>query len=299
MKNKEEIVARRVRRLRLLVRLPMRLQFFLAACLGRALYWWPNRRKRIAATNLELCFPDLSIAQRKRLLKRNLISTAIGINENLLAWWRPEIVEELTLEVQGLEHLQAQLQTPGAPLMLTCHTTSCELGVCLLNRVMRAHDLPAVYMLARQHNNKALEARIQTAREWHMQRVIDKKDLRSVLKCLKAGHPVVYAPDQNFSYQVRHVRFFGVPAATTVAPARLRQSSQAVLLPWFCFRVGPRRWRIEIVPMPAGFDAGDVEDVLQSMNDLFEQHIRRHPEQYLWVHRRFKNQADGSNPYDR
>ena len=152
-------------------------------------------------------------------------------------------------------------------------------------------------MLARQHNNKLLEAHLEQARLSFVEKLIDKKNVRGLLASIKSGHPVYYAPDQNFSYQVKFADFFDRPAATTTGTHKLAHKGVKVV-PWFCFRTGPCQWRIEILPEMSQLRSLDEAMVSKEINQLFEQQIKQHPEQYLWVHRRFKNQPEGmANPY--
>ncbi len=271
-------------------------QMRLGRWLGYAFYCIPNRRKRVARINLQLCFPDLNRSQIKQLLKANLISTGQGVMEMLAALWADEAHVAEHFEIQGLEHLQAVLAQGGC-LLLSCHTTSIEWGIRGLNHQLRQLDLPVGHMLARQHNNKLLEAHLEQARLGFVDKLIDKKNLRSLLQSIHTGHPVYYAPDQNFSYQVVFADFFGRPAATTNGTHKLAQKGVR-LVPWFCFRSGPNKWTINILPELANLgELNEVEAGLM-VNQLFESQLSVHPEQYLWVHRRFKNQPAGhTNPY--
>ena len=130
-----------------------------------------------------------------------------------------------------------------------------------------------------------------------LNKLIDKKDIRSLLKSIQSGHPVYYAPDQNFSYQVNFADFFGQPAATTAGTYKLVQRG-VLVVPWFCIQTAPDQWQVDILPPATDWSGLDEQQTANRLNALFESQIRRHPEQYLWVHRRFKNQPGGRpNPY--
>jgi KDO2-lipid IV(A) lauroyltransferase len=138
---------------------------------------------------------------------------------------------------------------------------------------------------------------LEQARLSFVEKLIDKKNIRSLLASIKSGHPVYYAPDQNFSYQVKFAEFFGRPAATTIGTHKLAKRD-VIIVPWFCFRTGPCQWRVEILPAMTELKATDEATASEMINQLFEQQIKQLPEQYLWVHRRFKNQPEGmDNPY--
>ncbi len=265
--------------------------------LGYGFYLFPNRRKQVALTNLQLCFPDHEPVQVKQLLKANLLSTGQGVMEMLAALWAEEDRLADHFSIRGLAHLQALLAQGDGCLLLSCHTTSIEWGIRGLNQQLKQLDLPVGHMLARQHNNKLLEAHLEQARLGFVEKLIDKKNVRSLLRSIHSGHPVYYAPDQNFSYQVVFADFFGRPAATTTGTHKLAQKGVRVL-PWFCFRTGPAHWTIEILPELTDLSEQEETAAGLSVNQLFETQLRAHPEQYLWVHRRFKNQPPGyCNPY--
>ena len=272
------------------MKLPVSFLLSLGRGLGRVIYWLPNQRKHVARINIGLCFPDMTAAQRKRLLKRNMIATGQGLIEQMMSLWchHDRFLERVTFS--GLEHIQAD-KNGHAPILLTCHTTSIQFGVRCLNTRL---DKPG-HMLMRQDNNKVLEAHLTAARERYAEKVIDKKDMRSLLKSLASGHSVYYAPDQNFSYNFEYIPFFGVDAATTVALAKLAHVKKIAVLPWFCFRTGHNSWHVEVLPQAEFFGDSDYRQVLLQMHALFEQQIEKYPEQYLWVHRRFKTHPKGKN----
>jgi KDO2-lipid IV(A) lauroyltransferase len=257
----------------------------------------PNKRKRIAARNIDLCFPELSADERLHLLKGNLISTGKGFAEILLAYWGRDKVFLNDVEFEGLQHIQQAFDDGKGCILLSCHQHPLELAI----RAINMHIQNKGHMLARQHNNKVYEAHVEKARKVHCEKTIDKKNIRSVLKSLKDNQAVYYIPDQNFSYQCLYIDFFKQPASTVSAPARLAQKSKAAVVPWFSFRLSDGkklRWKVVILEPLKFFHEADTETSLKQMNLLFEKQIRKHPEQYLWVHRRFKNHPKGKNyPY--
>ncbi len=284
---------------KLFCRLPLTWQLASGRFLGRLFYWLPNQRRRTADINLKICFPHRE--DPKALLKANLMATGQGVSEMLAAlWYQPEALSVKTMArftFSGFAHLEEVLEQGSGCLMLSCHTTSIEWGIRGLNKKMADLGLPAGHMLARQHNNKDLEAHLEQARLGFVEKLIDKKNIRSLLASIKSGHPVYYAPDQNFSYKVEFTDFFGRPAATTTGTQKLAQKGVKVV-PWFCFRTGPSQWHIEILPEMSQLASLDEAMASEQINQLFEQQIQKYPEQYLWVHRRFKNQPEGmTNPY--
>ncbi|MCF6317946.1 MAG: lysophospholipid acyltransferase family protein [Proteobacteria bacterium] len=275
---------------KLLVKLPLLMVLKLGAFLGFLTGLIPNKRKKIAARNIELCFPELSAKQQKTLLKQNLISTGVGFAEMLVAYWGKTDKFIDRFEFEGLELVEQALQKNKGCILLSCHLHSMELATRAINTQLKQ---PA-FILGRQHNNKIFEAHIDKARKEHCEKTIDKKDLFTVLKTFRKNRCIYYIPDQNFSYHCEYIDFFKLPAATVLAPVKIARSSQASVVPWFCFREN-NQWKVQFLEPLDYFYGDDVHSSLTQMNQLFESQIKKHPEQYLWVHRRFKNHPKGKN----
>jgi len=280
---------------KLIAKLPIDFILTIGYFIGYLTWLFPNKRKRIAATNIALCFPELSAQEQLILLKKNLISTGIGFMEMIIAYWSNSNKFINRCEISGMKYVNEALNRNKGCLLLSCHLHPME----LITKAINLNLSKKGHMLARQHNNKIFEAHIDKARRQHCETTIDKKDVKTVLKSLKSNHPVYYIPDQNFSYQFKFINFFKQPAATVVAPARLAQASKTPVIPWFGFRQkddeGKTYWKITFhQPLDYFYDS-DTENTLLKMNELFEEQIRNHPEQYLWVHRRFKNHPKGRN----
>lgn len=275
---------------KLIAKLPLVVILSMGKSIGYITWLIPNKRKKIAQRNIELCFPELSVSKQVQLVKSNLISTGIGFAEMLMAYWIKDNKFINRFEYSGLEHVADALAKDKGCILMSCHLHAMELATRVINNKL---DEPS-FILGRQHNNKVFEAYIDKARRAHCEKTIDKKDLRSVLKALKNNRCIFYIPDQNFSYQCEYIEFFKQPAATVIAPVRIAQSSGASVVPWFCFR-DKNKWKIQFLPALDYFHQKDISASLLKMNQLFEQQIKKRPEQYLWVHRRFKNHPKGKN----
>ena len=261
--------------------------------LGRALAWlsWPamGKRRRYARINLALCFPQLEDAQRSRLLRDNLRATVTGALELLRAWYAPSTALVGLAQVEGLEHLQAATASGRGVLLFGGHFTHSELAARLL---AEASGQP-VHVMVRRNNHRCLEDMFERARRRAFAGTVAKKDVRGLLKTLSRGGVVAYSADQNFNYQNAFVPFFGVPAATLVATPELAERGNAVVLPFWFHRDAEGKYQLRIEPQWSGWPSGDPEtDAARYMHEL-EQVVRQHPEQYLWVHRRFKTRPAG------
>lgn len=280
---------------KLLAKMPLSVILAFGGFVGYLFWLFPNSRKKIAYRNIQLCFPELENVQQKSLLKKNLISTGMGFSETLFAFWGSDEILRQNVQLSGIHHIEEALKNGNGCILLSCHLHSFELVIKAINSNL---SIPG-HFLARQHNNKIYEKHIDTARQRNCKKTIDKKDMMALMKSLKSNNPVYYLPDQDFSYQFEYIDFFSQPASTVIAPVRLARSTKVAVIPWFGFREknekGKYVWFVEILSPLNYFSELEVTESLTKMNELFEQKIRTHPEQYLWVHRRFKNHPKGKN----
>lgn len=280
---------------KLIAKLPLNTILKLGGSIGWLTWVIPNKRKKVAQRNIELCFPELSALEQKKLLRDNLISTGKGFAETLIAYWSKTDKFIDHYRVAGLEHVEDALSKGNGCLLMGIHLHPLELSIRVINNKISNKG----HMLARQHNNKIFEAHVEKARKKHCEKTIDKKGLRAVFKSLKGNNPVFYIPDQNFSYQCLYIDFFKQPASTVIAPARLAQSSGTPVIAWFGFRKRDKNnklyWQLTLYKPLDYFHSDETQTSLTKMTQLFEQQIRKHPEQYLWAHRRFKNHPKGKN----
>ena len=272
-----------------IARLPQRLLL----AMGTGLMWllWPalGKRRRYAAINLALCFPELDEMQRNRLLRDNLRATVTGALELLRAWYAPSGALAGLAQVEGLEHLHAATASGRGVLLFGGHFTHSELAARLLSEAARQ----PVHVMVRRNNHRCLEAMFERARRRAFAGTVAKKDVRGLLKTLSRGGVVAYSADQNFNYQNAFVPFFGVPAATLVVTPELAERGNAVVLPFWFHRDAQGKYRLRVERQWSNWPSGDATaDAARYMHEL-EQVVRQHPEQYLWVHRRFKTRPAG------
>lgn len=278
--------------LRLAATLPGPMQRGLARALGTTLWLLPLPQKQVARTNLRLCFPELSASEHRRLLRHHLQSLGMSVVELAVSWWAPHRRLAQMAEVQGLEHLERARAKGKGVLLLSAHFTTMEIGGHLLSL-----HVPVAVMY-RHQKNALFDAVMLRGRERNSTRIIHRNDVRGMLRALKDGLPVWYAPDQNYAGpQSVFAPFCGIPAATSSATARLARASGAPVVPFFPERLPNGRYRLHILPPLEGFPTDDVVEDTARINHVIEQQVRRMPEQYLWVHRRFKNRPAGEPRY--
>ncbi|HET7369648.1 MAG TPA: LpxL/LpxP family Kdo(2)-lipid IV(A) lauroyl/palmitoleoyl acyltransferase [Gammaproteobacteria bacterium] len=270
--------------LRLAVLLPYRVQRPLGFALGRLIRLAAGRRRRITRVNLERCFPEMTAEARGRLERRHFESLGLGVIELGMCWWASEERLRRLVRVEGLEHLHAAQAGGRGVILLTAHFTTLEIGGAMLTLFVRLH------MMYRPNRNPLLDAVIRAGRERRAERGIPRDDVRALLRSLKQGIPIWYAPDQGYRGKNSvSVPFFGVPAPTNPATARIARVSGAPVVPFFVERLdGAEGYLIRLLPALDDFPAGDETADAARVNAVLEQGVRQRPAQYLWSHDRFK-----------
>lgn len=282
--------------LRLFEPLPFPLLVWLGRRVGGLLVMLPLGFVRIARRNLELCFPEKTVEEREKVLRAHFRSVGIGLFETAISWWSPdERIRKLT-QLEGQEHLQAALARGRGAILLSAHFTTLEIGArALCARV-------AASIMYRPTSNPVLENFLMRNRGKRARRAIPRDDIRTLISALKNNEPVWYAPDQSYRKKgAEMVPFFGIPAATNTATSRLTRMTGAAVLPYFPERLpGSRGYRMVIQPMLENFPGDSAVADAQRFNASIEAQVRMVPEQYLWIHRRFKGLSpDYPNYYDR
>ena len=248
-----------------------------------------GRRRRIAATNIGLCFPALSDAQRRDLLARTLLSNATGVLETLQAWFATPARLAGSARIEGMEHLHAALAEGRGVLVLGAHYDGIELA---MRHVADACGQP-MPILVRRHNDPCIEAVIAQARGRYAGTTHDKKDVAGFVAQVQAGRGVFYVPDQDAARRTVFVPFMGVQAATLGAIGGvLQRAGGRVLLMW-ARRDGDGRQHIDLQPAWPGWPGPDDTANAARYMAWIEQRLQAAHEQYLWVHRRFKTRPPG------
>ncbi|HCP28853.1 MAG TPA: lipid A biosynthesis lauroyl acyltransferase, partial [Pseudomonas sp.] len=241
---------------------------------------------------LELCFPELSADERQRLLKANFASTGIAFFEMAMSWWWPKTRLARLAHVEGLEHLQAAQQAGQGAILMAVHFTTLEIGAALLGQ---RHTIDGMY---REHGNALFDFIQRSGRERHNldSLAVEREDVRGMLKLLRAGRAIWYAPDQDYgAKQSLFVPLFGIPAATVTATTKFARLGRAQVIPFTQKRLEDGSgYRLVIHPPLSDFPGESEEADCLRINQWVEQVLRECPEQYLWAHRRFKSRPDGA-----
>jgi KDO2-lipid IV(A) lauroyltransferase len=261
----------------------------LGKTIGFLMYRGMSRRRHIGAVNIKLCFPELDDRSREDLLKRNFQSVAMAGLETALAWWASDKKLRHLVHYHGLDHFKHAIASGKSVILLTAHFTCLEIGARML---LMEQQYAGMY---KRHRNELLEAVISRSRNKHCKIAIPQDDIRGFLRLLKNKVPVWYAPDQDLGLS-RSVfaPFMGVSTATVTAPGRFAAMADAVVVPYFpTRRADGSGYDIVVLPPLENFPSGDELTDATTINQLIEIQARKNPEQYLWLHRRFKTRPAG------
>ena len=273
----------------LLVQLPYPAIRKLGTSAGRMSRRYLKRRESIARRNLELCFPTMPADERERLIAQNFEALGMALLETGIAWFWPDKRVRKWFEVEGFEHFVEAKALNRGVMAIGVHFMSLELG----GRVMGlCQPMMATY---RKHNNPLMEWVQTRGRMRSNKAMIDRRNLRGMVSALKKGEAVWFAPDQDYGRDgSTFAPFFEVKdAATTNGTYVLSRLSRSVMLTVTMVRKADKSgYSLFISPVLEGYP-DDEQAAAAYMNKVIEKEILRAPEQYLWVHRRFKTRPQG------
>jgi len=271
----------------LVAALPRRAQLVLGRWVGRLLMRLVPRRREIAKINLSLAFPELSAEQQKELLRRHFESIGMGLFELGYGWWGSEKTLREAGSITGIEYLDAAVAMGKGVILVSAHFTTLEITGHILGLQRPLH------VLYRRNENPVFEKFLKSGRERHAMGTVHRDDIRGMIRHLKQGHTVWFAFDQNYGRK-GHVfsPFFGQLAATNTATSRLAKLTGAAVVPFFASRDRQGKYHLTIQPALENFPSDSEELDTNRLNNKIEEAVKQAPEQYLWVHRRFKQQPE-------
>ncbi|MBZ0092654.1 MAG: lipid A biosynthesis acyltransferase [Sulfuricellaceae bacterium] len=269
--------------------LPLPVLAGLGRGLGWLLYAFARERRRVARINLRLCFPGRADAEREKLVRRQFQAFGRSLLERGLAWWsRPQRLRRI-VRVVGREHLEAQR---GRPVILFApHFVGLDMGWIRLTLDDRLASMYSV------QKNPAFDRRMLAGRRRFKQPLLlsRQQGLRPIVKALKDGLPFYYLPDMDYGPRdALFVPFFGVPAATITGLPRLAGMVGAAVIPCITRQLpGGQGYEVKFYPAWENYPAGDMAADVRRMNAFLEERVEEMPEQYFWLHKRFKTRPEG------
>lgn len=276
----------------LLVLLPFPVIYFIGQRVGLFSMILFKRRVGIARRNLELSFPGMSHEEREQLLRDNFKSTGMAVFETGMAWFWPDRRIRRYSSITGSEHFLDTQKSQRGTLLIGIHFLTLELGARILGLqfpgigVYRPNDNPVMDYVQ-------LKGRLRSSKY-----MLDRKNLKGMIRALKEGEIVWYAPDHDYGPKNSvFAPFFAVEkAATTIGTTILIKMANPAIIPFIPLRI-KQRYEVIIESPLIGFPEKDDIAAATFINQAIEKEIRMAPEQYMWLHRRFKTRPTGEPPY--
>jgi Kdo2-lipid IVA lauroyltransferase/acyltransferase len=272
--------------------LPVAVNFAIGRAIGVLFYYLASSRRRVAATNIALCFPELDAQAQQQMVRGVIRNCGISIMESAMSLWGQKDKLLHRHSVEGLEHIAAAQANGQGALLMGCHFTTMDPA----GRVFAYHA--KADMLYRKDPNPLLAYELIKARVKYLDSAIVFSDTRQLIKNLRQKRAVWYAPDQDYGKDnTVFAPFFGIPAATIVATARIAQLGRAAVLPYAHYREDNGHYKLIFGAPLENFPSGDDIADATRVNKVIEDMVRVKPDQYLWVHRRFKTRPPGESGF--
>lgn len=283
---------------RLISLLPFNWILKLGHTLGMLLYCIPSKRSTVAMKNIELCFPELSAFEKKKLLKQHFSSLGIGFLEVAMVRWKPTKVLKKLITINGLDHLKNAINKDKGVILMSAHFTSLEVSA-LIGREEIVPDLPSMVGMYRLGSNAIINQFFREARLRSVESLVTKFEVKSLIQALKEKKIIWYASDQNFSGKnAIELDFFNQKAMTNSSITRFIEMTGCSVLPFFPTRLPNHQgYSLNIYPEIEYTTNQDPREYLIKFYHVLEEHIKKNPEQYYWIHRRFKSNFENKNPY--
>ena len=272
--------------------LPLPVLGALGRALGLLAHALARGRRTVALVNLESCFPHWSDAERRRVARRHFQALARSALELGILWWGSKERIQRLVRVEGFEHFEAVRS--GPVIVLVPHFIGLDFGATRL-----ATEWAGCSMY-RQQSNRVMDRMLLHGRSRFVaQRLFARKDgIRPVVRAMREGLPFYYLPDQDFGPRDSiFVPFFGVPAATITGVSRIARVAGAAVVPAVTRQLpGAGGYVVSFYPAWTDYPSDDEAADTRRVNEFIEQRVLEMPEQYLWVHKRFKTRPPGAPP---
>ena len=270
--------------------LPFRVLGWLGNGLGYLLYWLASPRRFVGLTNLRLCFPNWSEAKRRRLIRRHfqLLTTSI-LERSYIFWSKPSRIKKI-IQIEGWEHIQAAENQ--AVILFAPHFVGLDMGGVRLN----AENYPIASIYSKQKSSLLDKYLLHGRTRFGATFLLSRQDsIRKILSAFKQGFAFYYLPDQDFGAKdALFIPFFGVPAATINSMARMTQLAKAQLIPCITRRLpNGKGYVVRLYPAWENYPSQDIHADTRRMNAFIEERVLEMPEQYFWLHKRFKTRPNG------
>lgn len=272
--------------------LPYFIQFRLGKWIGQGAMRFMKKRRLTIERNLELCFPDMREEERNHLIEQNINNAGLALFETGMAWFWSDARVSRHVAIEGMEHIRRLEDEGKGALMIAVHSMNLELGA-------RAFGINKAGMgVYRPNNNPCFDYFQYQGRSRSNRTLIDRKDVKGMIRALRTGELVWYAPDHDYGRRrSTFAPLFAVESAcTTTGTSLLADASNCAIVPFTMVRnTDSGQYTLKVHEPLDAFPYNDEQAAAAYVNKAIERSIMEAPEQYMWLHRRFKTRPEGEN----
>jgi len=271
--------------------IPFKMQVFLGKNMGKLFHPLFSRFRKIAIINVQRCFPGKSKDQVNTLVKKHFESIGVSFFETANAYYGTDKKIQKMLTIENEHYLTDAMKNEGGVIILCSHFMPLMLGSRALSL---KHTIASIY---RPQNNRLFDKIMVKGLTKGGGIMIKNSDTRAIVKAIKNSLPIWYAPDQDLGARgTVFAPLFGIQAATITATSRLAKSGNTAVIPYSFIRTGSGYQMSFSAPLK-NYPSGDLVEDAHKTNQILEVQIRGNPEQYLWIHRRFKTRPEGEEDF--
>ncbi|WP_190600661.1 lipid A biosynthesis acyltransferase [Candidatus Vesicomyidisocius sp. SY067_SCS001] len=277
--------------MKLSAKLPLKIQLAIGKIIGKNLYSLLSRFRKIAFINLTKCFPEKNKDQVKKLVKQHFEALGIGLFETANCFYLNDKKLKQCYHIKGAKILQNALDQQQNIILLVGHFTTMMLAGRIL---LQNFDFADVY---RPQNNALFDNQMQKIFTRHGSTMIKAKDTKTLIRVLKSGLPIWYTHDQDLGIKISiFAPFFNIQTATIKATEKLASIDNTVVIP-LSFTRQYTTYTLEFSPALTNYPITNSQQNAQLTNQILQQQILKAPEQYLWIHRRFKTKPNNESSF--
>jgi lipid A biosynthesis lauroyl/palmitoleoyl acyltransferase len=271
--------------------IPFSAQVIIGRTIGKVMYPLMSKLRSTAYSNISHCFPEKKQSQVNALVKSHFEAIGISLFETANAYYASDKKIIKLLTTKNEHFFKDALKQEGGIILLCAHFMPLMLGsrALLIN-----HTIANIY---RPQNNKLFDQAMVKGYKNHGAVMIKSTDTRSIVKAINNSLPIWYAPDQDLGEKNSvFAQLFGIPTATATATARLAKNNNTRVIPYSFIRT-KKGYEMSFEEPLQNFPSNNPVDDATTTNMILEKQIKKTPEQYLWIHRRFKTRPEGAKNF--
>jgi len=277
--------------MRIGVFIPFSAQVIIGKTIGKLIFPFMSKLRSTAYSNISHCFPEKKHQQVNAMVKHHFEAIGISLFETANAYYASDKKINRLLIVKNEQYFTQALKQEGGIILLCAHFMPLMLGSRAL---LLKHTIANIY---RPQNNKLFDKAMVKGYKKHGAVMIKSTDTRSIIKAINKSLPIWYAPDQDLGEKNSvFAPLFGIPTATASATSRLAKNNNTKVIPYSFIRT-KKGYEMSFEKPLVNFPSKNPIDDATTTNMILEKQIKKTPEQYLWIHRRFKTRPEGAENF--